>query len=513
MKYLSQQPRLVDIDTLKGAEYNPRKMIPERLMQVQTSLLKLGFLLPIYISPDNMILSGHQRTRAAKSVGYTKVPVVVIDVPAEVEKGLNLTFNKGTNDLDTFNSNAKASFEEYLSKAEGLTQELADIPPDTYYPCMEFRQSSIDQWKVQLVGLNDSLKGAGHALTRADVFMPLVVCGDKVLNGLGRLGGYFQVGASHFDVVEVPPEKADYAYLALNFLAMDFDIQANFADELRYNAFRRKGVQAQIVGLSRTFTYFVYGRSLKNTRLKMQEEGNPDLQLLPGASKEALDKFKGTYGDSIFDMGGGTLHDSNLMREAGLNCTPFEPYYCPPEQSEPNPDESRALNSAFLDELEKVKNRGPSAIISSFVLNSIPHHKDRMAYLCILGAMSKLRTTVYLGTQPVSVLEGNSINHHLRMNGVEKNMTLGNSNKFFKAQKFFYPEELEKMVGVFFSKVENMGTGTNLFVRASMPRRPNPKMLREALELEFNLPYQDGSTMNLHEKAIRIFSDFLGMKL
>lgn len=513
MKYLSQKPALVDINSLTGADYNPRKMVPERLKQVEISLRKLGFLLPIYISPQNVILSGHQRTRAAKMAGYTKVPVVVIDVNPEVEKGLNLVFNKGTNDLDTFSGTAKASFEEYLSKADNLTNELPDIPPDTYYPCMEAKQVLTADWQTQIVGLGDSLRTAGRELATAGVYMPLVVCDGKVLNGLGRLAGYFSLGATHIDVVEIPSEKADYAYLALNFLAMDFDIQANFANELRYNAFRRKGVQAQIVGLSRTFTFFVYNRVVSNTRGKLLKDGNPDLDLLPGASKEAFDKFKATYGDTMFDMGAGTLHDSNLLREAGLDCTPFEPYYCPPGQSEPNPDESRAVNSAMLDKLATLKKTGPSSIVSSFVLNSIPHHKDRMAYLCILAAMSKMKTTVFLGTQPVNVLEGNSINHHLRLNGVEKNMTLGNSSKFFKAQKFFYPEELEKMAKVFFSKVEMVAVDPNIFIKCSMPKRPNPALLRESLDLEFNLPYADGSTMGLNEKAKAIFSDYLGMTL
>jgi hypothetical protein len=515
MKHAENPIILRDISTFHGAEYNPRKMIPERLQQVATSLRKLGFVLPIYVNKNGVILSGHQRTTAAKLVGYTKIPVVELDVPDSQEKGMNVVFNKGTNDLDTFATNAESAFEDYLVQAGELSANLPDIEPDTYYPCMHTK--TIDMKTALSMAGNDvpqSLRGAGFQMISAGIYMPLVVCGDRILNGKGRVYGYTGRNFDSFTVVEVSPEQADYAYRALNFLAMDFDIQSHFKEELRYNAFRRKGVGAQIVGLSRTYPYFVYGKIISNGSGKYaQLEGltNTDLQLLPTANEESRLKFQNTYGKVMFDMGAGTLHDANLMKDAGFDITPFEPFYCGPE-STPQVDLTRALITTYLDKLESLTGKGPDSIVSSFVLNSIPHHEDRMAYLTILAAMSKIHTKVFIGTQNVKSI-GAGLSAHLRITNGEPNMTLGTSNSSFKAQKFYRKDELEKMLKVFFAEVKIKEAESNVFAECRYPRRVPPKLLREALELEFNMPYKGGERMNLHERAIEVFSKYTGMAL
>lgn len=516
MKIAGNTVELWSVDRLQGAEYNPRKMVPERLEQVRVSLAKLGFVLPIYVTRDGLILSGHQRTTAAKMHGYTKVPVVVMDLVEGQQKGINVTFNKGTNDLDTYETDAKNVFAEYLERSESLLTGLPDIPPDTVYPCMDEELLSLSELMVMIGGgVSENLRAAGRSLVGVGVHMPIVICGDRVINGKGRIFGYSACGYDQVPVIRVPESRADYAFLALNFLAMDFDIQAHFKEELRFNAFRRRGVQAQIVGLSRTYPYFVYNRVVSNTRGKMgMLEGltNPDLELLPTANEEARKAFAKRYGKLIFDMGAGLLHDSRLMQEAGFDMVPFEPYYCG-DSSEPDSDASRALIGAYLDRMEELAKtgKGPDSIISSFVLNSIPHHRDRMAYLTILSAMTRYTTTVFIGTQGVKSLS--RLDAHLRLNSDEPNVTLGNDTRFFKAQKFYYRDELERMLKVFFSTVTVKEVSSNLFAECRHPRRPNATLLAEALELEFNLPYRDGTTMGLAERAKQVFGEYLGLKL
>lgn len=517
MKEAGNEIILWPIDQLQGADYNPRKMVPERLEQVRVSLAKLGFVLPIYITPEGLILSGHQRTTAAKMHGYTRVPVVVVNLPAERQKGLNVVFNKGTNDLDTYETNAKDVFSEYLEKSGELLTNLPDIAPDTVFPCMQTELMTIGDLMVMCGGgLSENLRQAGTQLVGVGVHMPIVVSEGKIINGLGRTYGFSNCNYDLVPVVNLPKEKADYAYLALNFLAMDFDIQANFKEELRFNAFRRRAVQNQIVGLSRTYLYFVYGRVVSNTAKKadlLEGIQNKDLELLPTYSEEARKAVARKYGRVIFDMGAGLLHDARLMQEAGFDLTPFEPYYCPPGKDQPCSDASRELASKYLDRMEELAETGtgPNSIISSFVLNSIPHHRDRMAYLIIVAAMARYDTGLYLGTQNVKSLA--SLDAHLRLNSDEPNVTLGNDTRFFKAQKFYYKEELERMLKTFFTKVTIKEVGSNVFAECHHPKRPNPKLLGEAIELEFNLPYKDGTTMNLVERAKEVFSKYLNVEI
>lgn len=366
------------------------------------------------------------------------------------------------------------------------------------------------------VDVTTNLREAGYSLIAAGIHMPMVCTPTRLLNGKGRVYGFAHKNYDEVPVVMIPETHGDYAYMALNFLAMDFDIQSHFRDELRFNAFRRKSVQNQIIGLSRTYPYFVYGRVISNTALKyalLEGKTNQDLMLLPTATDDARRKFKDTYGETIFDMGGGTLHDSRMMAEAGFDMVPFEPYYCPPGESHVSPEASRELNAGMLERLAGLKGAGMDSIISSFVLNSVPHHRDRMAYLTILAAMCKIKTTVFIGTQSVKTLQSEGLSAHLRLNAAEPNVTLGNDTRFFKAQKFYYPEELERMLKFFWAEVEVKSVESNLFAKCRYARRPNPDLLRESLELEFNLPYKDGSTMGLAERAKQVFGLHTGMEL
>lgn len=517
-KIAQQKIELRNIATFTGADYNPRKVDKDRLEQVKQSLDKLGFLLPIYITSSGVLLSGHQRTSASIALGYTQLPVVVLDIPEEKHKGLNLVFNKATNDLDTFSDNAKEAFKGYVDRADEVTIDLPSIKPDTEYPCLSVKTMPIrevlDMTEGKIAG--DSLRQGGFDLIRLGVYMPVVVCGGKIVNGIGRLFGFYDAGFTEIPVVEIPEEKSEYAQLALNYLAMDFDIQKNFQDELRYNAFRRKQVQQVISGLSRTHTFFVYKRIVSNqTRASNIVAGieNEDEKLLPTYSHEAYLKFKRTFGDYYFDMGAGTCHDANLLRSAGLNCIPFEPYYSPEGETSPNRLASHELNSAFLDALENAPATGVTSIVSSFVLNSIPHHKDRMAYLIILTAMCSLKTKVFAGTQSTIQLKHSALSHQLRMNSSEPNMTLGNNSKFFKAQKYYTVEELERMFTTFFASVKVTPKETNIFIEASKPKRLSPQLLREAILLEFELPFADGGTLGLGQRALEVFSKHTGLDL
>jgi ParB-like chromosome segregation protein Spo0J len=60
---------LVDIDSLTKAPYNPRRTDPYRYDLVKTSLKKLGWLLPMYVTHEGVVLSGHQRLDAAREMG------------------------------------------------------------------------------------------------------------------------------------------------------------------------------------------------------------------------------------------------------------------------------------------------------------------------------------------------------------------------------------------------------------------------------------------------------------
>lgn len=92
--------KLVNITHIAPSTYNPRVADPERLDLIELSLRKLGFLLPLYATPDGEIISGHQRHHIACRMGATKVPLAVTrPMDLAERKGVNVVFNRATNDL------------------------------------------------------------------------------------------------------------------------------------------------------------------------------------------------------------------------------------------------------------------------------------------------------------------------------------------------------------------------------------------------------------------------------
>jgi len=513
-KYAKCKIKLVPTETVVGASYNPRKTDLDRLEHVKSSLEHLGFVLPLYAqSKTGILLSGHQRSKAAHLLGYTNLPVMHLNVPAKDEKGLNLTFNKATNDLDVSKINAKAAYQEFVEKTAGEVDKGDPVPPDSF-PCMETEKIEVNTLLHSLSQFDELTEyhfKVGLPLIVHKAFMPLVVTesGDLV-NGAFRLYAYWKKGFEFCDVVTIPDNKYEFANYSLNLLAMDFDVQDHFKEELRYNAYRRLSTSNQIVGLSRTFSYFPMGRTMRNSRgtSKMRDGQVDDLDMLPDRNPEARRKYHECYGKTVVDFGAGTFHDSELMENAGFNVLSFEPYYVR-ETGEPSSDLSRQYGKAFLDKLRETKR--VDSVISSFTLNSIPHHKDRMAVLCIIAALCRVDSKAFLGTQPVSRRSRGDARNKMDAN-MEPNMVIGHSMNF-KSQKYYHKEELEKMVGVFFNDVKVTKHSGTLYVRAQYPKRVRPELLGEALEIEFNMPYSDGTTMDLVDEAKESFSKYLGVKI
>lgn len=86
------------IDALLPAVYNPRKdLTPDdkEYQKIKRSIEEFGYIEPIvYNVTTNTIVSGHQRLKVLKELGYTEIDVVEIKETEEREKALNIALNK-----------------------------------------------------------------------------------------------------------------------------------------------------------------------------------------------------------------------------------------------------------------------------------------------------------------------------------------------------------------------------------------------------------------------------------
>lgn len=69
------QIEYLDINDIEAYEYNPRDNT-EAIPKVAESIKSFGFLVPVVVDGNNVLVAGHTRVEAAKTLGMTEVPAL-----------------------------------------------------------------------------------------------------------------------------------------------------------------------------------------------------------------------------------------------------------------------------------------------------------------------------------------------------------------------------------------------------------------------------------------------------
>ncbi|MDD4957341.1 MAG: DNA modification methylase [Candidatus Omnitrophica bacterium] len=182
----------VPIKKLKPAGYNPRKDLkpgdPE-YEKLKRSITEFGCVeLIVWNKRTGNIIGGHQRLKVLIAMGVESVEVVVVDLPLEKEKTLNLALNKITGKWD----------EEMLASLLKEIEETPDIDISlTGFDLPEISQlydkfnisgeedpdidSFMDEEKKPITKPGDILELGKHRLICADALVPGTY--QKLLNG------------------------------------------------------------------------------------------------------------------------------------------------------------------------------------------------------------------------------------------------------------------------------------------------------------------------------------------
>lgn len=104
---MTNQPTMeikeLPLKELKPAAYNPRKKLKKgdkEYEKIKQSLLKFGYVDPIIVNKDMTVIGGHQRLTVLKDLDYERAKCVIVDLPKEDEKALNIALNKITGQWD-----------------------------------------------------------------------------------------------------------------------------------------------------------------------------------------------------------------------------------------------------------------------------------------------------------------------------------------------------------------------------------------------------------------------------
>lgn len=119
------------VNELKAAEYNPREITEADFEQLKQSIQEFDYIEPVIWNKQlNRIVGGHMRVRALLDLGRgaEEIDVVVVDLPEDKERELNirLNANQGKWDWDLVANN----FDLNELKTWGL--EMPNIDMETF---------------------------------------------------------------------------------------------------------------------------------------------------------------------------------------------------------------------------------------------------------------------------------------------------------------------------------------------------------------------------------------------
>lgn len=467
---------------------------------------KLGFVLPMYADKNGEILSGHQRHLVALRIGAKKVPVSTVpSYSLNVRKAINIGFNRGTNDMRPEDTPADLTRALALTDVNEAARNLQDIDPqdeDKFFPCVHAESVSVKELTKKNKGRwIFYARNAARMLHLKKISMPVVCTRDNVvLNGIGRLHLAAEIKAETVEVVYVTDEQAKLAKAMLNLLSMDFDIHNRYADLLRFNSFRRAIGKRDRLG--RAFVFDILDP--KNITSKQ----------FPIGDKKNADDWKLHYGSTVCDWGAGLLQDTAKLKNAGIDCIPFEPFYLKPGTSTIDPAGARQLARKFLKRIaEGVEFK---TIFMSAVLNSVPFIADRLHIINLLAELAnpgaQLHTcaanTKQIGAQVIAGSQYSNQNDQRRLNfplGYEPRISLADFVGTPKVQKYHTEKEFQELLHNGFEKVRTSQSANNVNAVCWRPKVVSENHLIDAIEFEFNLPYPNGERMNLADEAKEAF--------
>ena len=149
---------MLPVPEVRPYEKNPRKNA-EAVKYVKASIEKFGFKQPIIVDSNRVIIAGHTRLEAAKSLGMAEVPCIVADDLTDAQvKALRLADNK------------VAEFSEWeMNLLGGELGELAEIS-DIDMGDFGFDLSDLDN-----IGMDDE-ENAEKGVNLSDTYQIIVEC-------------------------------------------------------------------------------------------------------------------------------------------------------------------------------------------------------------------------------------------------------------------------------------------------------------------------------------------------
>lgn len=104
----------MSIEDIRPYKNNPRKNDGKAVEGVKESIKQCGYLSPIIVDEENVILAGHTRYKAIKELGYEEIPVIQVKGLTDEQKRKYRILDNKTNELATWD------YQKLLEELDGI---------------------------------------------------------------------------------------------------------------------------------------------------------------------------------------------------------------------------------------------------------------------------------------------------------------------------------------------------------------------------------------------------------
>ena len=440
-----------DITKLESAKYNPRQISDSQTEKLRGSISKLGIVKPLIVN-KNLLVAGHQRTKALLLLGITIAPVYLLEGQLNIYDEIRFNQLHNGSDLDSGEENCNLNTELTLGFQTIETKALE----------ANFRSK--------------------FAVLRREICQLIL-----------KYGSWGSVVATVSGKVI---HAAQYAMAAklMNVKLTVFVVPDDRAEEYQYYLNSRYGV-------------FDYGHLPKNTYIQSFAQ----LYRLRGDNsfksilyeKYVVPQLEQNRSVRILDFGSGQGDYAKQLRSQGFDIVDVEFFRRERKRQVIDIKAVHRMIDILLDSISK--NGMFDIVVSDFVLNSVDSCKAEESVVTLLNYFCKTDGLIFISGRSIREVQY-SLNSTVRANrrrGIEFLDDNGFSGFYRKGewfyQKFHTKEQLIKLAVETHLKIEVVKYGSLTWQMVLRKERDlSLEQYKSALAFEFNLPLPQGKSVNRH---------------
>lgn len=444
------------IEQLRGAQYNPRHIDAEAVEALSESIRRIGFVKPVIVQPDGLLIAGHQRTRAARAMGLRTVPAYILrDLNLNDEIRFN-QFHNGV-DLDTI-------------------EEPVRVPAS-------------DSVGFEMVGPGDI---AGNPLVRGAIFR------SEIARLIAKYGPWGAAAATPDGELLAGPHYA----LTCRSLGIPCLVYRVPADAVPYaRSF-----------LSRTYGEFSYQHLPRHTFIQsyaqMRRLEATQTKKNHSSLYEGMVMLELRPGERLLDFGCGTGAYVKLLRSQGHHAHGVEFFFRKGDQID-----TRAVHRMIDGMLADLDRHGRfDVVVVDSVLNSVDSLQAEADVLTCAAALCKPGGRVYFSGRRREFVDASSRMRICANKTPHRYFEFLDDDGFsglfrqghWYYQKFHTEAQAKDLAGRFFGETSPRHTcsRTSWQLACKNNLEHSAADVEAALRREFDLAWPDGSTVGRAEKAV-----------